>query len=96
MKIKTKSGFVCNINENKVKDWRYVKALALWNGRSEIDRMAGMERAISFLLGDDEERLMEHITDKDGNIPAESLINEFREIQELMGEELKKSQSSQV
>lgn len=96
MKIKTKSGFVCNINENKVKDWRYVKALALWNGKNEIDRMAGMERAISFLLGDDEERLMEHITDKDGNIPAESLINEFREIQELMGEELKKSQSSQV
>ena len=96
MKIKTKSGFVCNINENKVKDWRYVKALALWNGKNEIDRMAGMERAISFLLGDDEERLMEHITDKDGNIPADSLINEFREIQELMGEELKKSQSSQV
>ena len=96
MKIKTKSGFVCNINENKVKDWRYVKALALWNGKNEIDRMTGMETAISFLLGNEEERLMEHIKDKDGNIPADSLINEFREIQELMGEELKKSQSSQV
>ena len=94
MKIKTKSGFVCNINENKVKDWRYVEAIALWNSKSQTDSMTGMHQAITFLLGDEKEKLMAHVTDKDGYIPAETLINEFREIQELMAEELKKSQSS--
>ena len=96
MKIKTKSGFVCNINENKIKDWRFVEALALWNSKNQVDSMTGMQQAISFLLGDEKERLMDHITDKDGNMPADVLINEFREIQELLGEELKKSQSSQA
>lgn len=91
MKIKTKSGFVCNINENKVKDWRYVEALAQWNSKNEVDAMTGMHACITFLLGNEKERLMAHITDKDGNIPAETLINEFKEIQEQMAEELKKS-----
>ena len=96
MKIKTKSGFVCDINENKVKDWRYVEALAQWNSKSEVEAMTGMNTCISFLLGEDKERLKAHVTDKDGNIPAEALIDEFREIQELMTEEIKKSKSSQV
>lgn len=96
MKIKTKSGFVCNISENKVKDWRYVDAIALWNSKSQVDSATGMRQAITFLLGDEIDNLMAHVTDKDGNIPAEAIINEFREIQELMAEELKKSQSSRV
>jgi hypothetical protein len=95
MEIKTKSGFVCNIKENKVKDWRYVDALAKWNSKNELEALTGMNEAITFLLGDDKARLMEHVTDKNGDMPADAIIKEFKEIQELMGESLKKSQSSQ-
>lgn len=93
MQIKTKGGFVCEINENKIKDWRFAKALAKCD--NEATSIQGLSQAVNFLLGDDgEASLMEHLTDKDGNIPTESIINEFKEIMQRAGDQIKKSQSS--
>jgi hypothetical protein len=39
---------------------------------------------------------MEYVTEKDGSIPTEKMISEFREILELLGAEVKKSASSQA
>lgn len=94
MKIKTKSGFVCDVNENKAKDWRFTKALAKWE--NEETTLVGMTFCIPFLLGEDgEEKLMNHVKESDGSIPSSKVISEFREILDLMGKELKKSQSLQ-
>lgn len=93
MQIKTKGGFVCEVNENRVKDYRFVKALA----KSDVASTSylGLSEAINFLLGDDgEAALMAHVTDKDGNIPTELVIEEFKEIMQRAGEQAKKSQSS--
>ena len=94
MKIQTKSGFVCNIDEEKVKDWRFAKALA----KSDVEATAiqGLSMAVTFLLGDSgEAALMDHVKEKSGAIPTEKVISEFREILDLAGAEIKKSQSSQ-
>ena len=96
MKIKTKSGFACNINEKKVKDWRFVKYLAMMESSDESEQLLGTTKAVSFLFGDEgEETLMNHVTDKDGNVDGAQLLAEFKEVLQLTSVELKKSQSSQ-
>jgi hypothetical protein len=94
IKIKTKSGFVIEIDENKGKDWRFTKALAQWENDETV--LQGLSFCVPFLLGDDGEKaLMEHVTQEDGSIPAEMMINEFREILNLLGDKVKKLASSQ-
>ena len=95
IKVKTKSGFVIDVDENRAKDWRFTKALAKWE--SDETALVGLSFCLSFLLGDEgEASLMEYVTEKDGSIPTEKMISEFREILELLGEEVKKSASSQA
>ena len=93
MKIKTKSGFVCDVDEKRGKDWRFTKALA----KMENDETAlvGVSVCVPFLLGEDgEKKLMDHVKEEDGSIPSEKVISEFREILVLLGEKVKKSASS--
>ena len=93
MTVKTKGGFVCEVKENRVKDYRFVKALAKCD--TDSTSYVGISEAVNFLLGDDgEAALMAHVTDKDGNIPTEAILNEFKEIMQRAGEQVKKSQSS--
>lgn len=94
MKIKTKSGFECNINERRLKDWRYVKAAAKINSGNEADILAAVTFAVPFILGEDgEAALMAHIEDQ-GAFDSEKMIMEFIEITRTAGEKIKKSQSS--
>lgn len=95
MEIKTKSGFKCKVNENKMKDWRYVKTTSkIARCTDEIEIINGIDFLMSFVLGDDYERLQDHLA-KDGIIESKELISAYREITDLMGEQLKKSKSSQ-
>jgi len=49
------------------------------------------------LLGEDgEQALMKHVEDAEGIVSTETVISEIRNIIELVGEEVKKSQSSQA
>lgn len=96
MEIHTMSGFVCKVNEKRAKDWRYVKALAEWDSGDESRALKGVTAAIPLLLGKEgEQELMNHVADENGLIDSETMIAEFKEIVLLMGEEVKKSQSSQ-
>lgn len=94
MKIKTKSGFECNINERRLKDWRYVKAAAKINSGIEGDMIEAVTFCIPFVLGDDgEAALMAHV-EENGEIDGEKVVSEFLEITRIAGEKIKKSQSS--
>ena len=96
MKIKTKSGFATNVNEKKVKDWRFIKALAKCDSADESKQLEGTAFVVPFLFGEDgEEALMEHVKEKDGTIPTSRILEEFKEVLVLIGNEAKKSQSSQ-
>lgn len=95
IKVKTKSGFVIDVDENKAKDWRFTEALADW--QSDETAIVGLTVCLKFLLGDKGKKaLMEHVTDKNDYIPTERMIEEFKEILELLGDEVKKSESSQA
>lgn len=97
MDVKTRSGFECKVNEKKLKDWRFAKALAKCDSGDESKVLDGLTFVVPFLLGEDgEESLMKHVEDADGIVSTESVISEIRNIIELVGEEIKKSQSSQA
>ena len=92
MKITTKSKFTCEINEDKAKDWRFVKALAKMESKNESDILAGTAFAVPFILGDEgEQKLIEHVTDENGIASTEQVITEFKEIMIKLGEATKKS-----
>lgn len=98
MKIKTKSGFECNINERRLKDWRYIKAAAKMNKavkeQNEGEMVTELAFSVPFLLGEDgEAALMAHIED-DGVVDSERLVAEYIEITQIAEEKIKKSQSS--
>lgn len=94
MEINTKSGFKCKVKENKVKDWRYITTSAkIAKSDDEITIVNGVAFLMEFLLGDDYERLLNHLED-DGVVDSCKLIAEYREITTYIGEQLKKSQSS--
>lgn len=95
-KIQTKSGFVWDVDEKRVGDWRFAKQLAKCEGGNEAERIMGLTYVVPFLLGDDgETALSEHVKKKNGAIMTSDILAEFREILVLLGEEAKKSKSSQ-
>ena len=95
MKIKTKSGFEVNINERRLKDWRYIKAAAKMNEGDQSEIATQLAFAVPFLLGaDGEAALMKHVEDSDGIVDSERLIAEYIEVTQIVGEKVKKSQSS--
>ena len=52
MEIKTKSGFKCKVNENKVKDWRYIKTSSqIAKSKDDMEIINGIDFLMSFLLG---------------------------------------------
>ena len=96
MDVKTKSGFKCKVNEKKMKDWRFVKALAKCDSGEEASVIEGLSFVVPFLLGEEgEEKLLNHVMDEDGVASSTKIIKEFKEILSLVGSEIKKSQSSQ-
>ena len=95
MKITTKDNFNIDVNPERAKDWRFVKALAMMDSEDESEKLKGATFAVPFLLGKDgEARLMEHLTDKDGLVSSAAVLTAFTEIINLLGEEEKKSSSS--
>lgn len=97
MKITTKSGFKCSINENLVKDWRYVTATAkMAKSGDDIEIINALNFCLNFLLGEEQaNKLIEHLSQKGGVADVNSVTEEYKEITGYLGEQLKKSQSLQ-
>ena len=96
MKITTKSKFTIDINPNKAKDWRFIKALAMMDSDDESEKLMGTTKAVPLLLGKDGERaLEEHLSDETGAVASDAVLAEFIEIVNLLGDKIKKSSSSQ-
>lgn len=76
MKVETSTGFKCEIDENVLKQYRFVKTVT----RIENDGNAVFDM-INMLLGDNEERLHEHLYKKLGRYPElEEVASEINDI----------------
>lgn len=94
MKIKTSSGFECNINERCFNDWRYIQSMKKVQSGEDALIIDGITSVVSLVLGKEEQRLIEHIADGDGFADTTKLVREFNEIVTIAGEKVKKSKPS--
>lgn len=89
MKIKTKSGFECEIEKESMNDMRIVDAIA---EISDGNNALALPYVIKALLGKDgKERLYKHVEDGAGRVPIEKISGELLDIFSAMGDEGKNS-----
>lgn len=90
VKIQTTSGFVCNVDERKAKDWNFLEALVDCENENESIALRGITKVVPLLLGTNEfEKLKKHV-EKDGVTDVEVIMSEFKEILEQIGTQTKK------
>lgn len=65
MKVTTKSGFKCDVNERVLDDWRFVKAIAKSTSDDANDKLRGAIDIVSLIMGDNEEAFYKHLASKD-------------------------------
>lgn len=65
MKVKTKSGFTCEINEHILDDWRFTRAIAKSHSDNADEKMNAAVDMVSLIMGDNENAFYEHLRSKD-------------------------------
>ncbi|GAA5348270.1 hypothetical protein SuUB15_10980 [Streptococcus uberis] len=76
--MKTKSGFEFKISKARLDNYELVEAL----GELETNPLK-LPSVLNLLLGDQVNKLKDHLRDKDGFVSTESIMNEVKEIFEL-------------
>lgn len=90
MKITTKTGFTCEINEKILYDYRFVKAISKTKSKDPLISASALFDLVDLLIGDDTE-LIAHCT-VDGIASNENVAEEIRDIISQLGkdEQIKK------
>jgi hypothetical protein len=87
VKVTTKSGFTCDVNENSLRDWRFIHALRDMNQEDALIKMQGVYNMILLVLGEDGEKsLSEHVKDDSGFIDSLKMAAEVNEIVTILKE----------
>lgn len=91
MKIKTSSGFECDIPKGLSADYRFLKArMALKSDNPDESNQAALDLVpIVFCDRETEERFLIHLADKSGRVLLEDV---FREIGEILTQAREKDQ----
>ncbi len=77
MKVTTKSGFKCEINERVLDDWRFVRAIAKSTSDDANDKLRGAIDIVSLIMGDNEEAFYKYLSSKDPDgIISESAVTD--------------------
>jgi hypothetical protein len=98
MKVATKSGFKATVNENLIKDWRFVTLTSkIKTSEDEIESINAVDKALNFLLGEKgAQKLLTHIAKIKGVADVKSVIGEYTEILAQLTDQVKKSDSLSV
>lgn len=82
MKVKTSSGFACDIPEGLANDFRFLKAHRALKSddRNKSDQAAVDLVSIVFCDEATEERFFEHLADEHGRVPIATVYQELGEI----------------
>lgn len=79
--VETKDGFKADIDERILTDWRFTHALVKSQKGTDYEKLEATHAIADLLIGDDSERLCEHIASKnDGFVPAEVFMNTIAEL----------------
>ena len=64
MKVTTKSGFKCEINEHILNDWRLARAIAKTHSDDDDEKMSATVDMVSLIMGEYEKPFYEHLMSK--------------------------------
>lgn len=85
MKITTKTGFTCEVNENVLRDYRFVKAIAKTKSKDPLTSASALFDLVDLLIGDDTE-LIGHCT-VEGIANTEKVSEEITDIISQLGKD---------
>lgn len=96
MKLKTKSGFECDIPKGLTKDFRFLRArMELKSDDPDTANQAALDLVpIVFCDKKEEERFLLHLADEHGRVPLENVFQEIGEILTLSREADKQIKNS--
>jgi len=77
----TKTGFIFEVDERILQDWRLTKALVKTQKGTAVEKLVGADEMVSLLLGDKSDDLMSHLMElNEGFAPMEKLMAEITDI----------------
>ncbi|MDQ0153601.1 hypothetical protein J2S20_002322 [Moryella indoligenes] len=78
---KTSSGFRFRVYEKAIHDFRFLMAYKGLKAKDQDKNTEASVDLVLIILGEDQtEKLMKHVADKYGNVPAERIYSELGEI----------------
>ena len=77
LKIKTSKGIKLSIEERKITDFGFVRALADVESKDESKILSGWVSLSNILFGDKYDEVMESLKDEDGYTSTDEVINEI-------------------
>ena len=96
MKVRTGSGYECEIPGGISSDFRFIKARQAMKSEDPDTANQAMLDMVSIIFCNEEEenRFLLHLADKDGRIPLEDVFHELGEILAQAGDKDKKVKNS--
>lgn len=96
MKVRTGSGFECEIPSGIAQDFRFIKARqALKSEDPDVSNQAALDMvSIVFCNEEEENKFLLHLADEDGRIPIADVFREIGEILAQAGEKDSKVKNS--
>lgn len=82
MKVKTKSGYSCNIDESVLEEYTFLEAIAMASDtENPSNAMIGTTKMVNLLLGNNKKAFMDAIAkENDGKVPAVKVTEEVMSI----------------
>ena len=74
MKVTTKSGFKCDINDKVLDDWRFARAVARTHSDDDNVRINGAVDLVSLILRDNEDAYYKYVEKKNDGIVSEDIV----------------------
>lgn len=74
MKVTTKSGFKCDINDKVLDDWRFARAVARTHSDDDNERINAAVDLVSLILRDNEEAYYKYVEKKNDGIVSEDIV----------------------
>lgn len=74
MKVTTKSGFKCDINDKVLDDWRFARAVARTHSDDDNERINAAVDLVSLILRDNEDAYYKYVEKKNDGIVSEDIV----------------------
>lgn len=77
---KTKQGYEYSIEENRLSNWLFIKAMRMTTSDDAAEQLTGAIDMVKHLFGDKEDEFLLSLADENGIVPSELVMKTVMEI----------------